>query len=82
MKALDGLLTGESIVGAANIVDIPDLEKCVPIHPNPILLTLYGHRLAAGGSFAPAQGNPPPSSMSDLRSQLTVSILLPGETIV
>jgi len=59
IKALDGLLTGESLIGSAMIIDIPDIEKCVPTSPSPILLTLYGHRLAAGGSFAPAQGPPP-----------------------
>jgi hypothetical protein len=65
IKALDGLLMGESIVNSATIVDIPDIEKCVPTSPNPLLLTLYGHRLAAGGSFAPAQSNPPQTRISN-----------------
>ena len=59
IKALNCVVTGESIVGSANIVENPDIEKCVPTHSNPILLILYGHRLAAGGSYAPSQSNPP-----------------------
>jgi hypothetical protein len=55
IKALDGLLTSEQITGSAVIHDDPDIERCIPTHANPVLLTLYGHRLAAGGSFAPAQ---------------------------
>jgi general transcription factor 3C polypeptide 3 (transcription factor C subunit 4) len=55
IKALDGFLSGETVVGAATIVEEPDIEKCVPTHANPVLLTLYGHRLAAGGSFSAAQ---------------------------
>jgi len=62
IKALDSILTGDPIVGSATIVDIPDIERCIPSHPNPILLMLYGHRLAAGGSFAPAQSTPHSSS--------------------
>lgn len=55
IKAMDSFLSGETIVGAATITDNPDIEKCVMTHPNPVLLILYGHRLASGGSFAPAQ---------------------------
>ena len=55
IKAIDGLLSGETLPGAAMIVETPDIEKCVPTRSNPLLLTLYGHRLAAGGSFKPAQ---------------------------
>jgi len=66
IKALDGFLTGESIINSAMIVDIPDIEKCVPTDPNPVLLTLYGHRLAAGASFAPALGNPPQTPASQM----------------
>ena len=61
IKALDGFLRGETIVGAATIVEEPDVEKCVPTHANPVLLTLYGHRLAVGGSFSAAQCTPFPA---------------------
>lgn len=56
---MDGILTGETVTGAAGINEEPGIEKCVPEIANPVLLTLYGHRLAAGGSFAPAQSNNP-----------------------
>jgi hypothetical protein len=55
IKAVSVLLTGKNINGAASVVDYPGIEKCVPTHQNPILLVLYGHRLAVGGSFRPAQ---------------------------
>jgi general transcription factor 3C polypeptide 3 (transcription factor C subunit 4) len=58
IKALDGILSGATIVGAASIVEEPDVEKCIPKHTNPVLLMLYGHRLAAGGSFSAAQCTP------------------------
>lgn len=45
-------------MGAASIVEEPDVEKCIPKHTNPVLLMLYGHRLAAGGSFSAAQCTP------------------------
>jgi general transcription factor 3C polypeptide 3 (transcription factor C subunit 4) len=55
VKAMDSIITGEAIVGAAGIIEEPGIEKCIPTIANPVLLMLYGHRLAAGGSFAPAQ---------------------------
>jgi general transcription factor 3C polypeptide 3 (transcription factor C subunit 4) len=55
IKAMDSVLTGGDIVGAAAVVnDEVRIERA-----NPVLLVLYGHRLAAGGSFLPAQSNTP-----------------------
>jgi general transcription factor 3C polypeptide 3 (transcription factor C subunit 4) len=55
IKAMDSVLTGEEIVGQAAVVEGGGrLEKA-----NPVLLILYGHRLAAGGSFLPAQSTSP-----------------------
>jgi general transcription factor 3C polypeptide 3 (transcription factor C subunit 4) len=60
IKAIDGLVLGEKLSGGATIKDIyPDIPSCNPTRQNAILLTLYGHRLAAGESFAPAQSTPP-----------------------
>ena len=55
LKALDGVLTGEFATGAASISDEPGIPKCEVTRPNPALLILYGHRLAASASYGPAQ---------------------------
>jgi len=55
LKALDGLITGEFAVGAAAISEEPGVPKCIVTRSNPVLLLLYGHRLAASGSYGPAQ---------------------------
>lgn len=59
IKAIDSLITGDNIQGAATIVNVPGTQKWLPTQINPVLLTLYGHRLAAGGSFKPAQSTCP-----------------------
>ena len=55
LKALDGVLTGEFESGAAAIQEETGFPRCIPTRLNPILLILYGHRLAATGSYGPAQ---------------------------
>jgi len=51
IKAMDSLLTGEDIAGRATVTNEDEKRS----RANPILLILYGHRLAAGASFLPAQ---------------------------
>jgi general transcription factor 3C polypeptide 3 (transcription factor C subunit 4) len=65
IKAIDGLISGETISGAATVNEEPGIEKCNPKVANPVLLILYGHRLAAGGSFAPAQSPLSPVTIID-----------------
>jgi general transcription factor 3C polypeptide 3 (transcription factor C subunit 4) len=55
IKAIDSLLTGEPILGAASISQEEGIEPMNPRMQSVPLLTLYGHRLASGGSFAAAQ---------------------------
>jgi hypothetical protein len=74
IKAMDSLLTGGDIVGAASILGEVKVERA-----NPVLLILYGHRLAAGGSFLPAQSNPQYTPV--LERGLTGSLLFPGEGV-
>lgn len=58
IKALDACLSGTTIVGAASLQsDTPEIPKAIVTKNNPNLLVLYGHRLAAAGSYAPAQSN-------------------------
>jgi general transcription factor 3C polypeptide 3 (transcription factor C subunit 4) len=56
IKAIDGVLRGEPVPGAAAIVDDKNVEKLETTQQSPVLLTLYGHRLAAGGNYVAAQG--------------------------
>jgi general transcription factor 3C polypeptide 3 (transcription factor C subunit 4) len=58
IKAVDTVLTGATIAGAASVNQMEGLQPLVPKTQSAVLLTLYGHRLAAGGSFAPAQSIP------------------------
>jgi general transcription factor 3C polypeptide 3 (transcription factor C subunit 4) len=60
IKALDGVLSGRTTVGSAAIQeDTPEIPKAVMTRHHPLLFMLYGHRLAVGGSYAPAQSPPP-----------------------
>src|SRR5271169_4854316 len=54
IKAIDSLLQGHAVTGAASIIDDADFAKEKVKMQNPVMLTLYGHRLAAGGSWVPA----------------------------
>ena len=58
IKGIDALLSGEIISGAAAISHEFRIPSFEPKEQSPVLLTLYGHRLAAGGSFAAAQSSP------------------------
>ena len=56
IKAIDAQILGEQLSGAATIVDDPHGFRGRIDRSNAVLLVLYGHRLASGGSFLPAQG--------------------------
>jgi hypothetical protein len=76
IKAIDVELTGEQSAGAAVIVEVDGVEPVEIKAHSPVLLTLYGHRLAAGGSFAAAQSHLPYSPCLPPRFQgLMVRVL-------
>ena len=54
-----GFLVVKRLLDQLLLLKNQTIEKCIPTHANPVLLTLYGHRLAAGGSFSAAQCTPP-----------------------
>lgn len=60
IKSLDSALQGTPVVGSAIVQETtPEVPKAIVTKHNPHLLVLYGHRLASGGSYGPAQGTFP-----------------------
>ena len=65
IKAMDKVLTGKAVVGAASVTaKNQDGSTQIPKGYEPNLLMLYGHMLAAGRSYAPALSSYRPRSNS------------------